>query len=296
MGDRLKRQWHEMGIKGEYIGRIFFAMGFSLLFVLFILILLGSLLQRDLLPAALQIGFLGIVLGLFSVGLGFTALGLGTKSEQQMRALANLEFDNRLASMKNLIAGGNLRGAIQVQNVLKPKTDAFLRDLRSMAHVSRWASEVRLAEARHLLAGVPRCFEGLVDSSTLDEVRSLCNLICGRSDDEPRPPQMESSKVPDSKTVDTEEAIDEQEIRRRFAMYEDIVRQTQANMDRMEREGTTDAPPLDTLSRDNIGKTQYEIDWEIRDRYIAIRDSLVTEYPEIFPKHRAVEATQDTDS
>jgi len=47
------------------------------------------------------------------------------------------------------------------------------------------------------------------------------------------------------------------------ALYTDIIGQMRGNIERMEREGTTNAPPLDASSRDNAGKTQYQIDNEI---------------------------------
>ena len=75
------------------------------------------------------------------------------------------------------------------------------------------------------------------------------------------------------------------------ASIADVINHMQANIDRMEREGTTSAPPLDRMSPDNAGKTQYEIDKAILAEYQAKRDSLASQYPEVF-RTEVIEAEQ----
>lgn len=54
------------------------------------------------------------------------------------------------------------------------------------------------------------------------------------------------------------------------------------NIERMEREGTTNMPALDAKNPENAGKTQYKIDQAIRSEYVAKRDALVAKYPQFF--------------
>jgi tetrahydromethanopterin S-methyltransferase subunit G len=74
MSDFLKKQFHEMKDRGEDIGIIFFLLGFLLLVILFILLLLG---KRS------EIGFVSIVIGLMSFGLGFAAIGISAKTDKR---------------------------------------------------------------------------------------------------------------------------------------------------------------------------------------------------------------------
>lgn len=52
------------------------------------------------------------------------------------------------------------------------------------------------------------------------------------------------------------------------------MRQLQDNLNRMEREGTQLSPPLDSVSPENAGKTQYGIEKAILIEYTIKRDKL----------------------
>jgi len=62
----------------------------------------------------------------------------------------------------------------------------------------------------------------------------------------------------------------------------DVINQMRANIERAEREGMTDAPPLDRNNPENKGRTQYDIDKAILAEYQAKKGSLASEHPEVF--------------
>jgi len=75
MSNFLKKQWHEMKDKGENVGIIFFILGFLLLAIIFALLLSGKRTEID---------FLAISIGLISLGLGFTAIGMSAKLDKHI--------------------------------------------------------------------------------------------------------------------------------------------------------------------------------------------------------------------
>ena len=68
----------------------------------------------------------------------------------------------------------------------------------------------------------------------------------------------------------------------KHALDTDVIGQMTANVERMEREGATDNPPLDSKSPDNAGKTQYQIDSDIKISYEGQRENLIIQNPEFF--------------
>ena len=92
MSNFLKNQWREMKDKGENVGILFFILGFLLLVIIFALFLLGTL---------ADIGFIAISIGLFSVGLGFTAIGMSAKSDKRHTELLE-RLDKNMALLPTL--------------------------------------------------------------------------------------------------------------------------------------------------------------------------------------------------
>ena len=92
MSNFLKKQWHEMKDKGENTGFIFFILGFSLLVIIFALLLSGKRTEID---------FLAISIGLISLGLGFTAIGMSAKSDKRHTELLE-RLDKNMALLPTL--------------------------------------------------------------------------------------------------------------------------------------------------------------------------------------------------
>lgn len=67
-----------------------------------------------------------------------------------------------------------------------------------------------------------------------------------------------------------------------YSRLTDIIGHMQANIERMEREETTEEPALDFRSPENAGKAQYQIDHTISDEHIAKRDALERKHPKFF--------------
>jgi len=67
-----------------------------------------------------------------------------------------------------------------------------------------------------------------------------------------------------------------------LAVLEAKIAQHRANLERMEREGTTASPAFDANSVDNQGRTQYNIDALILADYIEQRNALLIANPDLF--------------
>ncbi len=76
--------------------------------------------------------WLGIVLGLFSLGLGATALGSSAHSDKRMQAIADLEFDEKLATMSRYLEEHQRYGRFY---------DDVYFDIRATLRLEKWASD-----------------------------------------------------------------------------------------------------------------------------------------------------------
>jgi len=174
MDNWLKKQWFEVRSKGDAIGGFFIMMGFLLLITIFFTTLF------DLLDSKVQISYLGVVLGLLSVGLGCVALNMGTKSDDQMRALVKIEFDSRWTSLTNLLKDQGLSRPVEIEGAIRTRHREFLGHLKVMKTLAKWAEPEMLGELRQLLdkilndSSLPK---GGVYDAWRDEVKNLRKVI-----------------------------------------------------------------------------------------------------------------------
>lgn len=159
--------------KGDVIGGFFIVLGILLLVTIFLLPTLDSL------P---QIAFLGIVLGLFSVGLACITLNLGAKSDEQMRALVKIEYDSRWASLTGLLEDQGLSRPIEVKGTLRTRHREFLGHVKVMAILAKWAEPEMRDQLRQLLDNIlndSSLPQGGVYDAWRDELKNLHKVISG---------------------------------------------------------------------------------------------------------------------
>ena len=162
----LDNLWREVKKQGETIGLLFVAFGTLVIFAVGILTMFGL---------RVEIGIFNTGIATLSLGLGLIALGRGTKSEEQMRALANLQFDEKVVAMENYM--DEFSEPTFSSASLEPEYRKFMWDLRAMTHVARWADETRRREARERLDRIRKHLAGKMDDTRLNGVKRLCDDI-----------------------------------------------------------------------------------------------------------------------
>jgi len=109
------------------------------------------------------------------IGIAFLGLDIARESDDKMKAIANLQFDDKVVAMEDYMDGFSDKSFDS--KLLEPEYKKFIWNLRAMAHVARWADKERRREARVKLNAIISHLEGKMDTKRLDEVKSLCNEI-----------------------------------------------------------------------------------------------------------------------
>lgn len=151
--------------------RVLKATGIALV-ALGVLVNFSSYLTKDL---SLKATVIGVGVGIIGVGVGFLGMWIAQGSENKMRAMANLEFDEKVVAMENYMDEFS-EPAFSVDN-LQSEYRKFVWDLRATTHVARWADEKRRIEARQRLDRIMGRLTGKMDDTRLDEVKTLCDQI-----------------------------------------------------------------------------------------------------------------------
>jgi hypothetical protein len=124
---------------------------------------------------SLKLGFLAVGIGIVSIGVGGLGMWIARESDDKMKALANLEFDEKVVAMENYL--DEFAEPTFTSNALEPEYKKFLWDLRAATHVARWADDNKRREARQRLDKIIGHLTGKMDGIRLSEVEALCNQI-----------------------------------------------------------------------------------------------------------------------
>lgn len=122
MKEPLRKLWDGVKARGEDIGLPFLIIGGLLVFVRFILVLVGV-------PSDITLFAVG--LALLSVGLGFTSVGMSAKSDKRQTELLNT-LDKRVTALPTMVKG----------DVLTPSGQAAVKAL--LQEQSKEAAQKRL--------------------------------------------------------------------------------------------------------------------------------------------------------
>ena len=113
--------------------------------------------------------------GAISIGIAFLGLDIARESDNKMKAIANLQFDEKVVAMENYM--DEFSEPSFDAKLLEPEYKKFLWDLRAMAHVARWVDKERRCEAKVRLNTIASHLAGKMDAKRLNEVKSLCSEI-----------------------------------------------------------------------------------------------------------------------
>jgi len=119
-----------------------------------------------------KIAFIGSGAGITSIGIAFLGAWMGRKSDNKMKAIANLEFDEKGAMMEEY-------EAFFSNNFDKGKFERFRWDLEAIAHVAKWAAKDkrdRVSESVNRIAGT---VSSSVTKDSLDRIKWLSSRIKG---------------------------------------------------------------------------------------------------------------------
>lgn len=110
-----------------------------------------------------DIRWLALAFSLLSVGLGCIALAMGGKSDARMKAMANLEFDEKLAMMAKY--GRPIDSEESFVNVLY--------DTRAALRLKHWASKAMKSDFKDALAMVIREAKDIKDETLVKGLEDL---------------------------------------------------------------------------------------------------------------------------
>jgi len=119
-----------------------------------------------------KIAYIGGGAGITGLGVGFLAAWMGRKSDNKMKAIANLEFDEKAAMLEGY-------EAFFSKNFDKGKFERFRWDLEAIAHVAKWAAKDkrdRVSESVNRIAGT---ISSSVTKDSLDRIKWLSSKIKG---------------------------------------------------------------------------------------------------------------------
>ena len=133
MGNHLAQLWSETKNRGESIGIVFTILGGVVLFLQFGLVLAGLRSES---------GLLGASFGLISVGLGFIAIGMATKSDRRHTELLT-RLERNVASLPTVVRSDiiEVAGTVLLESTTKETAVAALR-----SEASRIAAQRRIDE------------------------------------------------------------------------------------------------------------------------------------------------------
>ena len=141
----LGNQWREAKSKGESYGVPFLILG------AFVVILIGIL---TIFGIRVEVAIFNSGIATMSFGLGLIALGRGTRSEEQMKALVKIEYEARWESITNLLKDGTLLRPIEIEGVIRTRHREFLSHIKAMAILAKWAGREEQVKVGKLLDSI----------------------------------------------------------------------------------------------------------------------------------------------
>ena len=127
--------------------------------IILALALLVLIVVLNLADKAPSLEYLGIVLGLLSVGLGGIAIGLSEKSDARMEAMANLEFDAKISVLLDYAESAE-------------KWENIFYGARAALRLEQWTSKTMKSEFK-------RVFEMVKRQAVVDKDADLENKLDG---------------------------------------------------------------------------------------------------------------------
>jgi len=123
----------------------------------------------------LKMAFIGAGVGIVAIGVAFLGAWIAQKGDNKMRAIANLEFDEKVVAMENYL--DEFSEPTFAEELLESEYKKFLWDLRAMTHVAKWADKNRRRESRQRLERITIHLAGKMDATRLNEVKRLSDQI-----------------------------------------------------------------------------------------------------------------------
>lgn len=119
-----------------------------------------------------EIAYMGGGAGIAAIGVGFLGAWIAQKSDDKMRAIANLEFDEKGAMMEEY-------EAFFSKNFDKVKFERFRWDLEAIAHVAKWAAKDKRGRVSESVDRIAAPLGSSVTKDSLDRIKWLSSKIKG---------------------------------------------------------------------------------------------------------------------
>jgi len=103
-----------------------------------------------------DINSLSVALGLFSVALGLVAISIGGKADLRMRAMANLEFDEKMGVIQTHIE--------RIKKNMNPVADQIYYDVSGCVRLQNWMGKSERTKLREKIFDIIKAMEWYKDN------------------------------------------------------------------------------------------------------------------------------------
>jgi len=135
----------------------------ALLVAMGTLMMFFSYTQTDL---AMKLAYIGVGVGITSVAITFLSIWIAQESDRKMKAIANLEFDEKAAMLEEY-------ETFFKQNFDMTKLERFMWDMEAITHVAKWADQAKRAKVAVSIDTIATAVTSKIHQDSLHRLRQL---------------------------------------------------------------------------------------------------------------------------